>query len=287
MEYVKVGFIIMLTALIILLYYILGLLYIYIESRRFKNGKKPFRIRSIFDVRVVILLIIVLLLNTSKIFSSFYLSTFPEFEIEVSDNINDINFTDIYHEIKANIKVDKFYLRKSNSFSKFVIDKDGNIESLVISFSVPRFGYCIDYNGVYQDKKIVFNHTTYYQEYDQMYFDNNLINALELIDKTNLLSIIKFSSSLDYIQDESIKNYKFELSYQMQNISYWDDLPFRNPLAPSFERIFVLEPDGNFIKARESTYKNTVGVFHMYYQTAESIDNDIYEPGIVVFKNIS
>lgn len=287
MEYIKVGFIIIFTALIIFLYYISGLFYIYIQSRRVKKGKKIFKIKSIFDVRIVILLILVLLLNTTKIFSSFYMSTFPDFEIEVSDNINDINFTNIYHEIKANIKVDKLYTTEKDSFSQFVIDVDGKIEKMVISFWVPRSGYCIYYHGVYKDKKIVFDNTTYYLEYDQGYFNYNLINALELIDKTNLMSIIKFSNSQDYIPGKDIKNYKFELNYRSKDKGYWSGLPNDDLNSPPFKGKFILEEDGDFTKEDGEPSKNFVGVFSTYYIKIENLESNKYEPGIVVFKNIN
>lgn len=275
-------FIIILSILVISLYYSLEVGYLKIQLKRVKNGKNLLKIKSIFDIKIALLIIIILMFNTSTLFNIFYYSTFPNFEVEIEENINDIDFDKLYTEIEKKIGSKRMYIEFSDDYFCFEVDENGKIEALQISFAVPRFGYSVYYTGYYQNKIIKFKKFTNFKfDYTDNELKTTLKKSFDLLSKLNYESLI--NESKKYIEDnEEVNSIRFELNFYYNSNNYYRyNLPHNQ--SKSFSKQLILEESGEFNDYYGSPNKEFFGACKIYYSKLS--DNDYY-PTIVVYKNI-
>lgn len=275
-------FIIILCFIVIFGYLLLEVGYRKIQLKRIKKGKNLLKIKTIFDIRIALLIIIILILNTSNLFNFFYYSTFPNFEVEVGDNINNIDFNKLIIEIEKKIGSKEMYIEFSDDYFCFEVDDNGKIEKLYIYFAVPRFGNSIYYIGEYENKIIKFNKFTGFKyDYTDNELKTTLIKSFELLASLNYTSLI--NESKKYIENYGeVNKYKFEINFYFNsNNQYRYNNP--NHHNKNFTKKLILEESGKFNDYYGNPDKDFFGAIKIYHYKLG--DNDYY-PTILVYKNV-
>ena len=109
-------------------------------------------------------------------------------------------------------------------------------------------------------------------------------SALELLEETNITSLINFSNLQDDVLDEEIINYEIKLLYHSKELGYWSLYFFD---FPPYGKEFILETSGEFSEINGTPKTDFVGVFNIFYKTRDNVENNRFTPAVIVFKNKS